>query len=101
MLSLWRTLSLRHLRRRAGRTALVVASVALGVAAWTATQALDSALQRALREAATPLAGAADLYVSNGDVGLKRTLAEQLSRLPGVLSAQPVVIERVRLPVLG
>lgn len=101
MLSLWRTLSLRHLRRRAGRTALVLASVALGVAAWTATGSLDGALQRALRESATPLAGAADLYVSNGDVGLKREVVARLARLPGVLSAQPVVIERVRLPGLG
>ena len=41
MLGLYRTLSLRQMLRHPGRAALIVASIGLGVAAWTATAALE------------------------------------------------------------
>jgi putative ABC transport system permease protein len=80
---------------------LVVASIALGVAIWTATGALDRSLQAALHSAATPLAGTADLYVSNGDLGVSRDLATSLVKLPGVRSVDPILVQRVLLPGLG
>src|SRR5690349_10030158 len=101
MHSLRLMLSLRHLRRRPIRTALVVVSIALGVATWTATAALDRSLGRAFRSAATPMAGAADLYVSNGDVGVRHDFAARLTHIAGVREVQPVFIKRVLLPDLG
>ena len=60
MVTLPRTLSLRHARRHWARTPLMVTCIALVVAASTTTDALDRGLDAALRAAATPLAGAAD-----------------------------------------
>jgi putative ABC transport system permease protein len=98
MLALGRTLSLRHLRRHWVRTALVLAGISLGVAAWTTTRALERSLEMSLRAAATPLAGEADFYVSNGDAGFRRELAASLAAIPGVRGVRPVVVQHVLLP---
>ena len=100
MLSLHRTLSGRYWRLRWGRTLLVIVSIALGVATWTATGILNRNLEKAGSRAATPLAGAADLYVSNGDAGVQNSLAEALACVPGVRAVHPFVIQRVLLPDL-
>ncbi len=101
MLSLYRTLSLRYWGRCRLRCALVLASIAVGVAACVATCVLDANLETAFERSATPLAGFADLYVSNSDAGVPRSLAEQLSQVPGVSRAIPLVMQRVALPELG
>jgi putative ABC transport system permease protein len=101
MLSLYRTLSLRYWGRCRLRCALVLMSIALGVAACVATSVLDANLETAFQRSALPLAGFADLYVSNGDAGVPRSLAEQLAQVPGVHSARPLVLQRVALPELG
>ncbi len=101
MLSLYRTLSLRYWSRRPLRCGLILLSIALGVATCVATCVLDANLEYAFQRSATPLAGFADLYVSNGDAGVPKSLAEQLAGIPGVRRAQPVVLQRVALPELG
>jgi putative ABC transport system permease protein len=101
MLSLVRTLSRRYWGRRRTRAALAVCSVALGVATWMATSALTASLGRAIRQAAAPPAGAADLYVTNGDAGVPWDLAAELTAVPGVHTARPLVLCRVLLPDLG
>ncbi|MFO0909838.1 MAG: ABC transporter permease [Isosphaeraceae bacterium] len=103
MLALLRTLSLRHIRRHRARVALMVMSVALGVAAWTSTRSLDRTLEAALATSATPAAGGADLHVSNGELGLRRSLGEPLTRIPGVARVRPLLVERVlvKLPSGG
>src|SRR5690242_19722253 len=100
MLSLHRTLSLRYWRSRWTRTALVVASIALGVSTWVATGVLDGSLGTACGQAATPLAGAADFHVSNGDAGVQAGLTADLARVPGVRTVRPLVIQRITLPDL-
>jgi putative ABC transport system permease protein len=99
MLSLFRSISVRYLRERWVRAVLVVASISLGVATLVATRTLNHSMWSATRVAATPLA-AADLFVSNGDTGVERQLAGEVSQVPGVQDAQPIVVGRVRLPDL-
>src|SRR4051794_1067070 len=94
-------ISLRQAKRHPTRTALMVLSIALGVAAWITTRALDQTLGTTLRQSATPLAGLADLQVSNGDLGIPRDLAGRLATIEGVRSVRPVLIQRVLLPDLG
>src|SRR5947209_5272342 len=84
MLSLYRTLSLPYLRQRWSRAILVVASIALGVATLVATRALNQTMSQAVRVASAPLAGAADLHVSNGESPVRRNLAADLRQIPGV-----------------
>lgn len=100
MLSLQRTLSTGYWRRQRTRAGLVVAAIALGVATWVATGALNRSLEKASRQASTPLAGEADLHVGNGDAGVRRELAGLLAKVPGVRAVQPLVVQRVLLPEL-
>jgi len=79
----------------------VLLSIALGVATCVATSVLDANLETAFERSATPLAGFADLYVSNGDAGVPQSLTEQLAHIPGVRAVQPLVMQRVALPDLG
>ncbi len=101
MLALYRSLSLRYWQRRTARVLLVLASIALGVATWAATRTLGQNLDAAVRQAATPLGGADDLYVSNGDAGTQVDLVEPLRGVPGVCRVRPLVVQRVVLPDLG
>jgi len=101
MLSLYRTLSFRYWSRCRLRAALVLLSIAAGVAACVATGVLDANLETAFQRSATPLAGFADLYVSNSDAGVPRALADRLAQVPGVRSAKPLVMQRAALPELG
>jgi putative ABC transport system permease protein len=101
MRSLYSTLSFRYWSRCRLRGALILLSIALGVAACVATSVLDANLEAAFQRSATPLAGFADLYVSNGDAGVPRSLAESLAQVPGVHSVQPWVMQRVILPELA
>jgi putative ABC transport system permease protein len=100
MLSLYRTLSLRYLRQRWPRAALVVASIALGVATLLATDALNQSMTEAVRGSTAPLAGVADLHVINGESGVRQSLAADLAKIEGVRDVEPVVVGRVRLPDL-
>ncbi len=96
-MSLFRTLSLRYLRKHRQFTALVVASIALGVALWVATGALNQSMEKALRRSATPLGGVADLYVSSGDAGVPHGLAARLRAVEGVKAARPLVLDKLQV----
>jgi putative ABC transport system permease protein len=97
MLALYRTLSWRYLQKRWSRAALVVASIALGVATLVATRVLNASMLSSAQRATAPLAGTADLLVSNGDAGVRRDLVHVLSKVPGVYTVAPLVIERVAI----
>src|SRR5438067_7849664 len=99
-LSLYRTLSWRYLQQRWSRAAMIVASIALGVATVVATQALNTTMTAAAQVASRPLAGLADLSVTNGDAGVDKNLAAELVAVPGVRAVMPLLVERVALPDL-
>jgi putative ABC transport system permease protein len=97
MLSVYRTLSTRYLRERWTRALLIVASIALGVATLVATFSLNDTMNKAVRTTANPLAGDADLTVSNGDRPIDRALADRLAEVRGVRSVRPLLFANVRL----
>jgi putative ABC transport system permease protein len=101
MLSLYATLSLRYLQQRWFRAVLVVASIALGVTTLVATRALNESLMTATRAASTPLAGAADLHVSNGQLGLPARLIQPLSHIKGVRAVKPRLFAQAYIPTLS
>ncbi len=100
MIALFRTLSLRSWKERLARALLVVASIALGVATLVATRVLNESMWVAVRSATNPLSFA-DLYVTNGESGVRADLVSFLAALPGVRDVEPLVTGRVRLPDLG
>jgi putative ABC transport system permease protein len=90
---------LRYLKRRKARAVLIVFSIAVGVAAWVATSALIHSLKREISQAAVPLSGAADLYVTTGN-GVPLELRESIAQISGVAHVRPIIIHHVVLPDL-
>jgi putative ABC transport system permease protein len=88
------------LQQRWPRAVLVVASIALGVATLVATRALNQSMTEAVRGATAPLAGVADLHVSNGENGVPIALEADLAKIEGIRRVEPVVVGHLRLPDL-
>ncbi|MBX9585079.1 MAG: ABC transporter permease [Gemmataceae bacterium] len=99
--AVYRMLGLRYTLQRWDRAALIVASIALGVAALVSARILNQCLEAAARDTTTP-GGAADLYVHNGEAGVLRSAADEVraANIPGLKSVRPVVFDRVTLPQL-
>lgn len=100
--AVYRMLGLRYTLQRWDRAALVVASIALGVATLVSARILNQCLEAASAEHFT-MVGAADLYVHNGEAGVLRSAADQVrsANIPGLKSVRPIVYDRVTLPQLG
>ncbi len=102
MLTVFRLLSLRYLVQRWDRSALIVLSIALGVATLVSTRILNSCIERAASNTANPLK-LGDLCVTNDGLGVQGSIAGELraANLPGIDSVQPVAVDEVRLPGLA
>ena len=99
--AVYRVLSLRYLLHRWDRALLIVVSIALGVATLISARILNQCIEAAAQDTTTPGA-AAELYVTNGEAGVLRSLVDELraANVPGVKSVQPLVYDRVTLPDL-
>jgi putative ABC transport system permease protein len=99
--AVYRLLALRYILHRWERAALIVVSIALGVATLVSARILNQCLEAAAQDTTTPVGGA-DLYVTNGEAGLLRSLVDEIraAHIGGVRSVQPIVYERVSLPQL-
>src|SRR5436190_1011418 len=97
MLTLLRTLSVGYFRQHQMRSALVILSIALGVATLVATQALSRGLGSGIQEGVNPLAGLADLLVTNGQTGVPSEWADELkeAKIAGLKDAQAFVLWRL------
>jgi putative ABC transport system permease protein len=100
---LYRLLSFRYIRNRWDRAALIVASIALGVSTLVSARILNQCVETAAAQTTTPMQGSADLYVTNGELGVLKSVADEIrdASLPGVAAVQPFVFERVTLPDLS
>jgi putative ABC transport system permease protein len=108
LFDLQRTITFGYLRQRWTRAALIVISIALGVAILVATRALSQNLNKATQSAANPLSGHFHLLVVNGQTGVPLSLVEEIRRakndpngIPEIADAQPLVLGRVAIPELG
>ncbi len=102
MFPVFRSISLRYLRLRWDRAALVVVSIALGVATLVSTRLLNQCLEAAAHDTITPIP-TADLYATNGELGVMLSVADDLkrARVAGVENIVPMIFEQVRLPETG
>src|SRR5688572_26384409 len=100
-MSVYRLLALRYLLQRWDRAALIVASIALGVATLVSARILNQCIEAAAQDTTTPGASA-ELFVTNGEAGVHRAVADDLraARVPGVRAVEPLVYDRVTLPDL-
>src|SRR5687768_14996690 len=97
MFELFRTLSLRYMTRHYVRAGLVICSIALGVAAWVASETVYGALTDSVHNAASPLRGSADFSVTNtATLVVEAELADVLRRVPGIDRVEPIILETVK-----
>jgi len=89
---LFRALVLRWIERRRLRSALAVAAVALGTAAFLASAAVGDSIERTAVAAVAAVSGGADLGVDADAAGVPSTWAAEIRAAPGVAGAAPVVI---------
>jgi putative ABC transport system permease protein len=99
MFPLFRTIGLRYLGQRWDRVALIVVSIALGVATLVSTRILNRCLDAVAGDASSPVPGA-DLYVTNGEAGVFRDVIDDINKahVPGIASVQPLIVDRIELP---
>src|SRR5213595_3446872 len=97
--AVYRLLGLRYVLQRWDRAALIVASIALGVATLVSARILNQCIEVAAQDTTTPGANA-ELYVTNGEAGVRHAITDELraAKIPGVKSVQPLVFDRVGLP---
>src|SRR5215207_7408620 len=102
MFSLLRSLTFRYLRQKWDRALLVALSIALGVATLVSARLLNECVEQAAMDTTVP-ADVADLYVSNGDIGVDWAVVADLKKadLPGVRRVEPFVFDRITMPELG
>jgi putative ABC transport system permease protein len=88
-----RLLNLRRIRRQPLRAAVIVVTIAAGVAVASSVAVVNSSMQRSLREFARATAGPAPLRVvgSSDRAGLDEAVAGRVRSVSGVRAAIPMV----------
>jgi putative ABC transport system permease protein len=94
---LFRALVLRWIARHRLRSALAVSAVALGVAAFLATAAVGSSIERTATAAVAAISGGSDLGVEADAAGVPASWAAEIREVPGVAAAAPVVLRWVNV----
>lgn len=100
---LWRLaswISLRHLRDQAGRTAVSVLGIALGVSTFVAIRLASGSAVAAFNESVNVLAGQANLQVLGHSHGVEEERLAQALRLDGVQQMWPVIETLASNPAL-
>src|SRR5260221_12361531 len=94
--AVYRLLAFRYILHRWDRAALIVVSIALGVATLVSARILNQCLEAAAQDTTTPV-GAADLYVTTGEAGAVRWLGDDIrsANLPEVRSVEPLLAARL------
>lgn len=93
MFRLFRQVSLRELRARAGRTALLVGAVATGVSLIVAVDVINTSVLASFERTFASVAGPTDLEITlgNGEVGFDETVVDTVRRDRDVQAAVPFV----------
>ncbi len=93
---LLRDVTLPSLRRHPLRALLTLLGVVIGVQLFATVRLINGATLRSFQHTIETIAGAADLQVANGDVGVPETLVDRIATVPGVASASGLVRGSVR-----
>jgi putative ABC transport system permease protein len=101
MFTLFRSLTVRYVRRRWQLALLVVLSIGVGVATIVSTRLLNQCVDAAAMDTTIPV-DVADLYATTGEQGVEWSVVDRLkaAHIPGVRRVEPFVYLRVELPQL-
>lgn len=81
-----------YVRQRPVRTLLTILGVSIGVAASVAVRTANTDVLRTFERAVLTVAGPTTLEVVGGELGFDETLIAPVRRIPGVRSANPVIV---------
>jgi putative ABC transport system permease protein len=90
-----------HLSRHRLLSLITLGAVSMSVALATGLEIASRSVERELVRTADELAGASQLEVSAGDLGVPEAVLESVQAVPGVLAAVPFVSTAVRIEHLG
>lgn len=96
MRALVRSVALRRVRLEPGRTALLVAGIALGVSVFVAVRALNETAVATIGQVGEVATGGAALVVDGGAGGVPLELVPDLRAVDGVRAAAPIVTRFAR-----
>jgi putative ABC transport system permease protein len=88
---LFRLISWPYVRQHSVRSALTVASIALGIAVFVAVRAANAAVFRSFETTVTRLAGRTQLQVTAGAAGFEEGVLDRVQGLDQVAAAAPVI----------
>ena len=94
-------ISAAHLLHHRLRSAVTFAAIAFAVAATIALSTASTSIVAAMRSAMIGVAGAAELMVGNGDVGVPEDALERVRAVDGVAAAVPLIDATASAPLLG
>ncbi|MDA8098219.1 MAG: FtsX-like permease family protein [Nitrospiraceae bacterium] len=89
--TLLRRISLKHIRHQKMRTAMALFGVALGVAAMTSIDIVNSSVIRSLEDSINRITGRAVLQITGAESGFPEEMLEKVQKVPGVEYAVPVI----------
>jgi putative ABC transport system permease protein len=87
---LW-LVSWQYIRKHKLRSVLTVVAIAIGVAVFVAMRLANAALLGSFQETVNRVAGATELQISAGDLGLAEEVLERVQSMKGVRVAAPVI----------
>lgn len=87
---LW-TISWPYVRKHGLRSALTVVAIAVGVAVFVAMRSANAAVLTSFKETVARLAGATQLQITAGELGVGEDVLERVQEVPDVRVAAPVV----------
>ncbi|MBD5657354.1 MAG: FtsX-like permease family protein, partial [Candidatus Eremiobacteraeota bacterium] len=90
-----------HVRRRATTSLVVVASIALGVAAFLAIALASATILTAVDSRASVYGTNVTLQVIGSDAGFDERVLQRVARLPGVLEARPIIEDTLAVATAG
>ncbi len=102
--SIWRTmwrLTIRHIRKHLGQTALMVLGISLGVAVIVGVDLANESASRAFELSTTALTGRTTHHLSAGSQGIDEAVYVNLRREGFAHPAAPVVTDYITSPQLG
>jgi putative ABC transport system permease protein len=96
MFGLFQSLSLRYIFQKWDRAALIIASIALGVATLVSTRILNSCIESVVTQSTNPIA-LGDLQITNGELGFSRGIAKEIedAKIPELKSMLPLVMDLI------
>ena len=88
---MWRLISWPYLRKHAGRSAMTLVAIVIGVAVFVAMRSANAAVLATFEDTINRVAGATELQVTAGELGFDEDVLERVQSVEQVRVAAPII----------